>query len=840
MADIGDMINQAGPAVPLLQGGALAVSALIGGLIAGPGLLSRRKFRGSDERLADFLPFEQLLESGDIIRCEDGTLISVVALDGAASSSMSRKDQLGFVQARQHWVDSFAGLRCQVRIVTLKRPAEIPDTLADEDDLRRAMMDEWHQQFGQAYTTRHYIVIAVSGSTERAVDILREQIEKTIGYFERARPRVLGTRIGRGPESESELLTFWAEIIDPTQSGPLQSIRTRLRERLSACSLEIDNETGLLHHSSGNGQDKYSYIVAVPVWPEAAREDTIRRLLAVPGEMLVHHRFSVWDDMVATARYKDAEKQILSVGRSFNIGGSALEDQFQMTQAMLEQGSEDKQSFGRYQMLVHVYGNTPEQAGQVRDLVFIQLRDMKLRVQVEREIPTPLYFTLFPGYDQMVRAIEIPSRSIAQFLSTDTPPSGMESCDWGPSPWMIFATEAQTPYRFTPHASRSREAAGHMLVLGPTGSGKSVLVGMLATAALRFPNSRVFILDRDYSYRTWCLAMDAAYLALLADLPGARRAALQPFQLPVTQTNESHLVKLLGMMTGLVDSPFRARFSELIVQMRGIPQEARNLETINTSLGGNAVDLQIRSALSPWVSDGVHAGVFGSPLDTVDMRNRITAFDLTRLARSPQIAAPVITDIFHRIEQSLEEDALARGEGDTPALIIFEESSAYLTDKTFREQYIDFLERGRKKRIVVVTVAQRANSFDQISPELGDIVRSQSPTRWYFRDQSAQQADFEHHDFSQQDWRFIQGLTARNFPYSALLKKRLPEGIESVILNLDDRHFGDYAGLLRSGRLYFQMMQKAFETRRDDPLGEYLNWFALEGRSARAKQEDVR
>src|SRR5205814_643176 len=69
------------------------------------------------------------------------------------------------------------------------------------------------------------------------------------------------------------------------------------------------------------------------------------------------------------------------------------------------------------------------------------------------------------------------------------------------SPPLVWAaTDGSTPFRVHLHDSD----VGHTLVLGKTGSGKSVLLALLAAQFRRYPGAQVFAFDVGYSL--WALA----------------------------------------------------------------------------------------------------------------------------------------------------------------------------------------------------------------------------------------------------------------------------------------------------------------------------------------------
>src|SRR3546814_8670567 len=53
-----------------------------------------------------------------------------------------------------------------------------------------------------------------------------------------------------------------------------------------------------------------------------------------------------------------------------------------------------------------------------------------------------------------------------------------------------------------------------MMIVGPTGAGKSVLLGLLAFQFRRYADAQVYIFDKGFSARTAVLAMGGAHHAL--------------------------------------------------------------------------------------------------------------------------------------------------------------------------------------------------------------------------------------------------------------------------------------------------------------------------------------
>src|SRR3546814_17692730 len=77
-------------------------------------------------------------------------------------------------------------------------------------------------------------------------------------------------------------------------------------------------------------------------------------------------------------------------------------------------------------------------------------------------------------------------------------------------PLLYAETSGSTPFRLSTHIGD----VGHMLIVGPTGAGKSVLLALLALQFRRYNGAQVYVFDKGFSARAAVLAMGGAHHAL--------------------------------------------------------------------------------------------------------------------------------------------------------------------------------------------------------------------------------------------------------------------------------------------------------------------------------------
>src|SRR5712675_3044293 len=126
-----------------------------------------------------------------------------------------------------------------------------------------------------------------------------------------------------------------------------------------------------------------------------------------------------------------------------------------------------------------------------------------------------------------VRQPPVSTLNLAHMMPLSAVWAGPERDEHLGAPPLFFArTEGSTPFRFSLHVGD----VGHTLVVGPTGSGKSVLLALMALQFRRYPNSQIFAFDFGGSIRAAAIAMGGDWHDLGGALTGGTSefVCLQP------------------------------------------------------------------------------------------------------------------------------------------------------------------------------------------------------------------------------------------------------------------------------------------------------------------------
>ena len=259
-------------------------------------------------------------------------------------------------------------------------------------------------------------------------------------------------------------------------------------------------------------------------------------------------------------------------------------------------------------------------------------------------------------------------------------------------PPLLFAeTGGSTPFRLSIHVGD----VGHMLVVGPTGAGKSVLLALLALQFRRYPGARVFMFDKGRSARAAVLAMGGAHHELGAR-GGDGALAFQPLRRIHEPAERAWAAEWLA---GLIEHERQPVTPEVkdslwsaLLSLASAPPEERTLTGLSLLLQSN----KLKSALQPYTLEGP----FGALLDAAEDRLALAdvhCFETETLMGLPGAVAPLLSYLFHRLEERFD---------GSPTLLLLDEAWLFLDNPLFAARIREWLKVLRKKNVAVIFATQ--------------------------------------------------------------------------------------------------------------------------------------
>jgi len=303
--------------------------------------------------------------------------------------------------------------------------------------------------------------------------------------------------------------------------------------------------------------------------------------------------------------------------------------------------------------------------------------------------------------------------NIAAFASFHNYPSGKRKGNhWGDAV-TVLNTVSGTPYFFSFHV----RDVGHSMIIGPTGSGKTVLLNFLCAQAQKF-KPRLFFFDKDRGAEIFVRAIRGKYV-----IPDASRVSgFNPFQLPDTNENRSFLVELLKALVSTGPTPLPAheveRINEAVSGNYKLPQHQRRLRNIAPfmGLGGPGT---LAGRLSMWHTNGSHNKLFDNEEDQIDFSSaRVFGIEMGRILQDKVSIGPVLLYLFHRIQSSLD---------GSPTMIVLDEAWALIDNPVFAPKIKDWLKVLRKLNTFVVFATQSVE--DAAKSQISDTLIQQTATQ---------------------------------------------------------------------------------------------------------------
>jgi type IV secretion system protein VirB4 len=263
----------------------------------------------------------------------------------------------------------------------------------------------------------------------------------------------------------------------------------------------------------------------------------------------------------------------------------------------------------------------------------------------------------------------------------------------GGPPLLFAETTGSTPFRLSTHVGD----VGHMLVVGPTGAGKSVLLGLLALQFRRYAGARLFIFDKGWSARAAVLAMGGTHHELGASAhAGEPELAFQPLR-RIDQAGERSwaaewLAGLLEHEQVAVTPQLKDMVWSALLSLASAPPGERTLTGLTLLIQSNV----LKTALQPYTLEGP----FGALLDAAEDRLALApvhGFETETLMSRPGVVAPVLSYLFHRLDEQFD---------GRPTLLLLDEAWLFLDNPLFAARIREWLKVLRKKNVAVIFATQ--------------------------------------------------------------------------------------------------------------------------------------
>ncbi|WP_419738620.1 hypothetical protein [Ruegeria sp.] len=395
------------------------------------------------------------------------------------------------------------------------------------------------------------------------------------------------------------------------------------------------------------------------------------------------------------------------------------------TQAGIESGTA---GYGDYLSTLLLYGeHSTDQGALRRDLQKIRepVQLAGFTLTVERTGAVPVLLSALPGHatpttrDAMVRCQVTADLSPLRGLWAGSPTCPSPLLPEGTPPLLPALMRSGELFHLNLHVGD----VGHTLLFGPTGTGKSVLLGQIAAAWLRYPEAQVIVFDKGRSIRHACAALGGTFLE-----PGSGG---DTGIAPLSRARDLGEGWALDWLNTLVKRGLKkALDTEQDADLSSAVKQIMATDTLTLrALADQVQNKELRRVLRIWL-DGAHAGTFDHQrLDVAEGLDRaaLTVFETgTLFEANDDIEYLSLDYIFREVDHRLQ---------GRPTLVIIDEAWRFFRHEGFVERIRSWLKEGRKMNLALVMATQSVS--DAARSDLTAELLESCPTHLYLANPTA-------------------------------------------------------------------------------------------------------
>lgn len=513
----------------------------------------------------------------------------------------------------------------------------------------------------------------------------------------------------------SEPMEFLSKIVNGGNSAPMRCAPYDLAKYLSKNRLYFSNN---VIEISGGPKKRYAAIVAIKEYGPATAAGFMDSFLQLPFEFIISQSYQFADRSAKIGAMQRRQNRMI------NAQDKAISQIAEISDA-LDMATSGHVAFGQHQLSVMCFEEDLARLENVASMAIAELVNIGINPVREKMIMEQTFWAQLPAnFDFIARGSDITTMNLASFASMHNYPTGrIDGNHWG-NAVTVFETTSGTPYFFNFH---SRDV-GHSTVIGPTGSGKTVLLNFLCTQAQKF-NCRIFFFDKDRGAEIFLRAIGGKY----SIIEPSESCGFNPLQLPDTAENRTFITEWLRTLVTVNDESFGSadmeKIESAVIGNYKLAKKDRMLRNIAPFFGMEGPGT-IASRLKMWHSNTAYSGLFDNEEDIIDFGlGNAFGFEMGEVLRDKSSLAPVLLYLFHRINLSLD---------GTPTIIVLDEAWALIDNKIFAERIKDWLKTLRKLNGMVIFATQSVE--DAANSSISATLIQQTATQIFLPNSKATEA----------------------------------------------------------------------------------------------------
>lgn len=481
---------------------------------------------------------------------------------------------------------------------------------------------------------------------------------------------------------------------------------------------------------------KFIQCVAIEGFPLEAHPGILTTLTQLPVEYRWSTRFIFMDPHEAVAHFTKYRKKWKQKIRGFfdqlfnTNSGVVDEDALSMVQdaqAAIAETNSGMVGQGYYTSLVVLMDEDRSLVENAALFLEKTINSLGFTARTETVNTQDAFMGSLPGHGvENVRRPLINTMNCADLLPTSSIWIGENKAPcplfpMGSPPLMHCVTHGNSPFRLNLHV----RDLGHGIMFGPTRSGKSTHLGLIALSWLRYKNARIYAFDKGLSMYPTCKAVGGEHYTIASKNSKLSFAPLQFLDTREDRAWAMEWIDTILTLNGLNTTPHqRNEIGYAIVNMHQNGSKTMSEFVITIQ------DEQIRETLKQYTIDGLMGDLVDAETDGLST-SFFSTFEIEHLmGLGERFALPVLLYLFRRIETSLD---------GRPTLILLDEVWLMLAHPVFRKKIAEWLDSMAKKNCTVFMATQHLSHA--VNSGILDIIVESTATKIFLPNLYARDPD---------------------------------------------------------------------------------------------------
>jgi len=674
-------------------------------------MLNLREYRGATDRLADHLPWAALVDRGIVLN-KDGSFQRTIQFRGPDLESATQAELLAVSARLNNILKRFGSGWALFFDAERREAAAYPDSRFPETGSRLVDMErqQGFTQSGRHFESLYHLTLLwlpPADQTDRARRWLLADSANTDGRDWREALLLFRVESDRVVDLMGEVMPLAHALDDEATLSFLHRTVSCSRQRVAMPAIPIYLDALLADQPLHGGVEPRlgDSVIQTLTFTGFPGMTSPALLDALNNEAFAYRwatRFIALDKADATRALTRLRRQWFNKRKSVAV--LLREVLYNQQAALLDSDADNKVvdadialqalgqdhvSYGYLTSTITFIEDEPARlANHVRAAQRV-IHNLGFVTIVERFNAVEAWLSSLPGHVYAnVRQPLVSSINLAHLMPMSAIWAGPENdAHLGGPPLFQARAGGATPFRFSLHVGD----VGHMMVVGPTGAGKSVLLAFLALQFRRYPQSRIIVFDKGLSARAMTLALGGEHQAL-----GSGEGAFQPLRHIDRPSERRWAIDWVGGLfqhQGIeVDATIRDAVWTALEILASAPVDQRTLTGLSLLMPTEA----LRLALAPYRQDGAYGHLLDAAQEDRSDAD-VLCFETEELMRQPMLATPVLTYLFYRLEADFD---------GRPTLLILDEAWLFLDDPLFAARIREWLKVLRKKNVAVVFATQ--------------------------------------------------------------------------------------------------------------------------------------